>query len=201
LNKQSQHSSRSNSHQVEHRRRSIGTKTIVIAIACLIIATGFLLVHVHAATPNLTLPDTVVCPARAGAFATQALTGTSFPGVQGWQVSLSYDSTQVSVNLITLGATWNNINHNTAMNNATGNLAYAYTTLNGATVSGDTTLLSIRWKFLVSPGSTTVHFVLTTENDLATKLLDVNVDPVSYATTDGSLSIYPQTPCPNSPGH
>jgi len=92
------------------------------------------------------------------------------------------------------------LNHNTMMKNSTGSFLYGYTTLNGAVVSGTTTLATITWKFLVSPGTTTQHFVLATVSPkLGTMLLDTGLNQIVYTATDGSLTILSSRPCPLGP--
>ncbi len=175
-------------------------KPILMSVALVV---GIFLLAVfsgHSVTPTISLPDTVLCPAGAGSTVSQDVTGDSFPSVMSWQLNIAYDATKVSVVSVTLGPTWNAVNHNTAMKNATGSLVYGYSTLNSAVVSGTTTLATIKWKFLVSPGSTTEHIALKTENPtLGTMLLDPNLSQVGYTTTDGGLTIQPTRPCPLAP--
>ena|SRR5437016_1142607 len=172
-------------------------------LTSLVLVAGVLVLAVfsgHSVTPGISLPDSVLCPAVAGSTVSQDVTGSSFPSVIGWQLNIAYDGSKVSVVSVALGSTWNAVSHNTAIKNATGSLLYGYSTLNSAVVSGTTTLATITWKFPVSPGTTTEHIVLTTENsNLGTMLLDPGLGHVGYTTIDGGLTIKPTLPCPQSP--
>ena len=181
--------------------RVMGFKKPVLTSVVLVAGVQFLAVFSgHSVTPVISLPDTFLCPAGAGSRISQDVTGASFPSVMGWQLNITYDAAKVSVVSVMLGSAWNAVSHNTAIKNATGSLLYGYSTLNGAVVSGTTTLASITWKFLVSPGTTAEHIVLTMENsNLGTMLLDPGLGRVGYTTTDGGLTIQPTRPCPQAP--
>ncbi len=175
-------------------------KPILMSVALVVGVFLLAMFSGHSVTPTISLPDTVLCPAGAGSTVSQDVTGDSFPSVMAWQLKITYDAAKVSVVSVTLGSSWNAVGHTTVINNATGSLLYGYSTLNSAVVSGTTTLVTITWKFLVSPGSTTEHFVLTTEDSkLGTMLLDPGLSQVGYTTIDGGLTIWRRIPCPLAP--
>jgi len=125
----------------------MGFKKPILTSVVLVAGVLFLAVFSgHSVTPSISLPDTFLCPAGAGSRISQDVTGASFPSVVSWQLNIAYDGSKVSVVSVTLGSAWNAVSHNTAIKNATGSLLYGYSTLNGAVVSGSTTLATIMWE-------------------------------------------------------
>jgi hypothetical protein len=162
---------------------------IMALVSVLSVTISGTVMSIHAPAPTVGIPSYYVCQ-NGGTF-TMVASISSMSGVGSWQLNITYAGGNINETSATFGSVWQNGQTASSINYRRGSGLWGFEFNNGGTYSSTsaTTLVSVTFRILHKPTTSTLHIVTSSENSqLGTLVLDPNLNGQSYTSSDGFFS-------------